>query len=55
MIYEINYLLYAFIAVVIAWPLVFIGLINYDLIKRNPFRPFYRAAWPFALLMELIC
>lgn len=52
--YQINYKLIAFLFVVVTWPFVFIFLIIRDFLKGNKFRPFYRAAWPFIMLMEVI-
>ncbi len=54
MIYEINYKLYLFLAVVVTWPLVFFYLMIYDICKGNKIRPFYRLAWPFMILFELV-
>jgi len=52
--HENNYLLMAVIAIVFIWPAVFVYLICYDMYKGNKFRPFYRAAWPFMVLFELM-
>lgn len=54
MIYEINYAAYAIIATAITWPAVFVFLLARDWVKKNPFRPWYRAAWPFLAMLELI-
>ncbi len=54
MIHEINYTLYLMIGVAIVWPLVFLGLIMFDYLQGDKFRPFYRAVWPFVIVLELI-
>jgi hypothetical protein len=49
-----NWELIALFITIALWPVVFVSLLAYDCIKKNKFRPVYRAAWPFILIGEIL-